>query len=264
MMSSEEAVRRVLMAVGAKLDHAGCTTGAAPTVNSERWPARVAGPRPRRLYAALARARDEQQALEGLMLSRGERHTLEAWDWRFYAEKVRQARYALDEAELAVELVNRVVAGFGGVRFGVHVCRGNWSTQEDVLLSGSYEALMRWNRNGTLVPGDGEGRNGVWLAAQGHAVLSVDASGVGLRKAQQWAAEQGVALQTELADLTMSINLASGDLVQLMPDWTRDSLPVHVVYPPNRHLSAKVRAFVDWAAELFASQPLLQGSPLPA
>jgi hypothetical protein len=31
-------------------------------------------------------------------------------------------------------------------------------------------------------------------------VLSVDASGVGLRKAQQWAAEQGVALQTELAD----------------------------------------------------------------
>ena len=27
-----------------------------------------------------------------------------------------------------------------------------------------------------LVPGDGEGRNGVWLAAQGHEVLSVDAS----------------------------------------------------------------------------------------
>jgi SAM-dependent methyltransferase len=53
-----------------------------------------------------------------------------------------------------------------------------------------------------LVPGDGEGRNGVWLAAQGHAVLSVDASGVGLRKARQLAAEQGVALQTELADLT--------------------------------------------------------------
>ena len=51
--------------------------------------------------------------------------------------------------------------------------------------------------------------------------------------------------------------LASGDLVQLMPDWTRDSLPVHVVYPPNRHLSAKVRAFVDWAAEVFARDPQL-------
>lgn len=51
--------------------------------------------------------------------------------------------------------------------------------------------------------------------------------------------------------------LASGELVQLMPDWTRDSLPVHVVYPPNRHLSAKVRAFVDWAAEVFARNPQL-------
>lgn len=52
-----------------------------------------------------------------------------------------------------------------------------------------------------LVPGDGEGRNGVWLAAQGHAVLSVDASAVGLRKARQLAQQQGVPLQTELADL---------------------------------------------------------------
>lgn len=34
-----------------------------------------------------------------------------------------------------------------------------------------------------LVPGDGEGRNGVSLAHQGHAVLSVDSSAVGLRKA---------------------------------------------------------------------------------
>jgi hypothetical protein len=26
---------------------------------------------------------------------------------------------------------------------------------------------------------------------------------------------------------------------------------VHVVYPPNRHLSARVRAFVQWVVELF-------------
>jgi len=52
-----------------------------------------------------------------------------------------------------------------------------------------------------LVPGDGEGRNGIWLAAQGHAVLSVDASNVGLRKARQLAEQQGVVLATELADL---------------------------------------------------------------
>ena len=39
-----------------------------------------------------------------------------------------------------------------------------------------------------LVPGDGEGRNGVWLAQQGHSVTSVDASAVGLQKARDLAA----------------------------------------------------------------------------
>jgi len=52
--------------------------------------------------------------------------------------------------------------------------------------------------------------------------------------------------------------LASGALVQLLPDWTQPLLPVYVVYPPNRHLSAKVRAFVDWAAELFQREAHLQ------
>lgn len=54
--------------------------------------------------------------------------------------------------------------------------------------------------------------------------------------------------------------LASGELVQILPEWGRPTLPVHVVYPPNRHLSAKVRAFVDWTAELFARHPKLQRS----
>jgi LysR family transcriptional regulator for bpeEF and oprC len=32
-----------------------------------------------------------------------------------------------------------------------------------------------------------------------------------------------------------------------------------VLYPQNRHLSPKVRAFADWAAEIFARCPLLSG-----
>ena len=47
-----------------------------------------------------------------------------------------------------------------------------------------------------LVPGDGEGRNGVWLAGQGHRVTSVDSSAVGLQKARELAAHRGVALST--------------------------------------------------------------------
>lgn len=53
-----------------------------------------------------------------------------------------------------------------------------------------------------LVPGDGEGRNGVWLAQQGHAVTSVDNSSVGLQKALALAAEKGVSLATALVDLS--------------------------------------------------------------
>ncbi len=48
------------------------------------------------------------------------------------------------ELEFAVRLVNETVAGFSGVRFGVHVCRGNWSRKEDVLLSGNYGPLLPW------------------------------------------------------------------------------------------------------------------------
>ena len=52
--------------------------------------------------------------------------------------------------------------------------------------------------------------------------------------------------------------LTRGELVHLLPEWGQPLLPVYVVYPPNRHLSAKVRAFVDWAAELFVLHPHLQ------
>jgi len=48
------------------------------------------------------------------------------------------------ELEFAVRLVNEVVDGIDGVKFGVHVCRGNWSRKEDVLLKGNYGPLLPW------------------------------------------------------------------------------------------------------------------------
>lgn len=53
-----------------------------------------------------------------------------------------------------------------------------------------------------LVPGDGEGRNSVWLARQGLDVLAVDFSSVGLRKTEALAQANNVTIQTECADLT--------------------------------------------------------------
>ncbi len=47
-----------------------------------------------------------------------------------------------EELELAVDLVNRVFEGIEGPVRALHVCRGNWSRNEDVLLQGSYDALV--------------------------------------------------------------------------------------------------------------------------
>lgn len=55
----------------------------------------------------------------------------------------------------------------------------------------------------------------------------------------------------------------AGKLVQVIPDWRTDPLPVWVMYPQNRHLSAKVRVFVEWIAELFDARALQRGTRLP-
>lgn len=47
-----------------------------------------------------------------------------------------------EEMEFAVQLMNETVKGIDGVRLGVHVCRGNWSRREDVLLQGNYGPLL--------------------------------------------------------------------------------------------------------------------------
>jgi hypothetical protein len=50
-----------------------------------------------------------------------------------------------------------------------------------------------------LMPGDGEGRNGVWLARQGLAVTSFDPSVVGVDKARRLAAEHGVEIDAHVS-----------------------------------------------------------------
>ena len=45
--------------------------------------------------------------------------------------------------------------------------------------------------------------------------------------------------------------LDSGALVEVLTGWEPPPHKVYVVYSPNRHLSAKLRAFVDWVVEVF-------------
>lgn len=46
------------------------------------------------------------------------------------------------ELAFAVDLLNAVVDGVSGIKTGLHVCRGNWSRQDDVLLAGAYDPLI--------------------------------------------------------------------------------------------------------------------------
>jgi DNA-binding transcriptional LysR family regulator len=48
--------------------------------------------------------------------------------------------------------------------------------------------------------------------------------------------------------------LRSGALVRVLEDWEAEVIPIYVVYPPNRHLSSKLRVFVDWMVELIGRE----------
>ena len=52
--------------------------------------------------------------------------------------------------------------------------------------------------------------------------------------------------------------LDSGRLVAVLPDWTVEQYAISVMYPQSRHLSAKVRIFVDWISELIQKDPIFQ------
>lgn len=70
----------------------------------------------------------------------------------------------------------------------------------------------------------------------------------------------------QMSNFMLEPMIQDGRFVTLLDDWTSDPLPVHVVYPQNRHLSAKVRVFVEWVAELFSNHPgmRLPKAPPPA
>lgn len=92
---------------------------------------------------------------------------------------------------------------------------------------------------GLLMPGsclclaEGQGRNAVWLARQGFAVTAVDQSAVGMARARDLAAERGVAIETNVADLeTFDLGVARWDSIV--------SIFAHVPVPLRRDLHGRV------------------------
>ncbi|MGG1947840.1 LysR family transcriptional regulator [Trinickia sp. NRRL B-1857] len=53
-------------------------------------------------------------------------------------------------------------------------------------------------------------------------------------------------------------HLLDGSLKEVLAGANPKPKPISIVYPHNRHLSAKVRLFAEWVAELFDSMPALE------
>ncbi|MGB3122218.1 MAG: LysR family transcriptional regulator [Pseudomonas sp.] len=43
----------------------------------------------------------------------------------------------------------------------------------------------------------------------------------------------------------------SGQLVRVLPEWSRPATPLHILYPPNRHQSARLKVFTEWVIRTF-------------
>ena len=98
-------------------------------------------------------------------------------------------------------------------------------------------------------------RDGEHLEVQGRHVVAVDdgnaylaagVAGLGVLWLPQYMANE---------------HAARGELVPLFDGWRVDAMPMYVAFPPNRHVSAKLRAFIDWVVELMAVHAPLASRP---
>jgi LysR family transcriptional regulator for bpeEF and oprC len=71
------------------------------------------------------------------------------------------------------------------------------------------------------------------------------------------AAEAGLGV-AQIPAFVLKNALEQGSLELLLGDWFAEPAPLNVVYPQNRHLSSKIRVFVDWVAELFGEHDGIQ------
>lgn len=106
---------------------------------------------------------------------------------------------------------------------------------------------LRW-RSGRIAPvtmhRDGEavalhGRHTL-AVDDGNAYLAAGVAGLGVLCVPRYMAQPHV---------------TRGELQPVLDDWRVDAMPLYVAFPPHRHVSAKLRSFIDWVAGMLARQP---------
>ena len=110
-----------------------------------------------------------------------------------------------------------------------------------------------WARTGRAVPYAMRNHNES-LEIKGRYVLAVDDGNAYIAAGL---AGMGVLW---LPDYLSKPWLARGELVPLFEGWSLEPMPLYVAFPPNRHISRKVRVFIDWVAELMAQHAPVQSA----
>lgn len=109
--------------------------------------------------------------------------------------------------------------------------------------------------------GEGEGRNAVFLAGLGYTVHAVDGSRVGLAKAEALAAERGLSITTEVADLA-SYRIAPGAWTGILAIWIH--LPAEIRQPLYRSVAAGLRPGGVFVLEAYGPGQLALGTGGPS
>lgn len=153
-----------------------------------------------------------------------------------------------------------IVRHVGDLRLGVYAApsyleRAGTPVHPDELTDNTHHRTVGFlrSRSGKVAPipmrrGDEhievQGRY-VVAVDDGNAYLAAGVAGMGILWLPQYMAEAHV---------------ADGELVPLFEDgWRFEAMPMYVAFPPNRHVSAKLRAFIDWVVELMALHAPVMG-----
>jgi LysR family transcriptional regulator, regulator for bpeEF and oprC len=104
------------------------------------------------------------------------------------------------------------------------------------------------------------GRVADWVFSKGGARLQVSLAGhISLEDENSYvaAAEAGLGI-AQIPAFVLKESLERGTLDLVLGDWFPEPSPLYVVYPQHRHLSSRIRVFVDWVAELLSEHDGIQ------
>lgn len=123
--------------------------------------------------------------------------------------------------------------------------RGYPAHPQALSLPPHYMVNFRWERANMAFLNTFR-RDDESVTVQGRYVISVDDGNAGLA-----AGLAGLGVLW-LPDYMAREHVSRGDLVRLFDDWHIDPMPMYIAFPPNRHVSAKLRVFMDWVEALMA------------